>query len=264
MQTYTRINGFDMFYRDEGTGIPLLLIHGFPLTGDIWRPQVEALSPKARVIVPDLRGFGRSGVTEGASTMDVFAGDLKSLLDGLGVEKAVIAGISMGGYVAFAFYRLYASSVRALILLDTKPGADSEQGKAGRLELARSARNGEMERIADDWAGKLFDPSMVSTNPDVVREVRGAIYRSSPEGLANASLGMMERPDSTPMLKDIDCPCLIMVGGNDTITTPREAGSMAIGIKGARAEVIKGAGHLTCLEAPEQVNGLMTSFLSGL
>lgn len=261
---YKSINGFDMFYRDQGNGIPLVLIHGFPLTGDIWDPQVKALSTKSRVIVPDLRGFGKSGVTDGTYTMELYAQDLKKLLETIGINKAVLAGLSMGGYIAFAFRRLYPTAVRGLLLLDTRAGADSEEGKKGRLALAQRARNGEMDTIADEWAGRLFAPSTIKTRPDMVHTVREAIFHTSPEAIANASLGMMERPDSTSLLKDITCPVLIMVGDEDRLTPVEEARLMASQIKNARLEIIKGAGHLTCLEAPESVNEGMLKFLSEL
>ncbi len=263
-QAYKTINGFTLFYREQGKGIPLLLIHGFPLTGNIWDPQIDALSARARVIVPDLRGFGKSEVTEGTYFMELFAHDLKGLLDALGIEKAVLAGISMGGYIAFAFYRLFPSSVRALVLLDTKAGADSEEGKKGRMNLAQRARHGEMDTIADEWAGRLFAPSTLKTKPDVVRAVKDGVFRTSPETIANASLGMMERQDSTPLLGEIACPVLIIVGEEDMLAPVQEAKSMASQIKNARVEVVKGAGHLTCLEAPEAVNSTMLSFLSEL
>ena len=261
---YKRINGFDMFYRDQGNGIPLVFLHGFPLTGDIWDPQIKALSAKARVIVPDLRGFGKSGVTPGTYTMELYAQDLKKLLETIGINKAVLAGISMGGYIAFAFYRLFPSSVRALVLLDTKAGADSEEGKKGRITLAQRARSGEMDKIADEWAGRLFAPSTIKTRPEIVRTVRDGVLNTSPEAIANASLGMMERPDSTPLLGGIVCPVLIMVGEEDMLAPVEEAKAMAAKIKDARVEVIKGAGHLTCLEAPEAVNKGMLKFLSEL
>lgn len=261
-ETYSAANGFDMFYRDTGSGIPVLFIHGFPLTGDIWKYQIETLGTMARVIVPDLRGFGRSGITPGPFSMDLFARDMKGLLDELGIDKAVLAGISMGGYISFAFYRLFPARVRALVLLDTKAGADPEEGKKGRLDLARRARSGEMEAIADEWAQRLFAASTRETKPDVVLEVRNAIARSSPEAIAHASLAMMERPDSTPTLSDITCPVLIMTGEHDRLTPVEEAQAIAAKIKSSRLEVIRNAGHLSCLEAPEQVSRRMQEFLS--
>lgn len=261
---YADINGHNMFYREKGSGMPVLFIHGFPLTGNIWEPQMETLSAKVRVIVPDLRGFGKSGVTDGAYTMELYAKDLKKLLDTLGIEKAVLAGMSMGGYIAFTFYSMFPSIVRAMVLLDTRSGADSEEGKKGRLALAQRARNGEMNKIADEWAERLFAPSTIKTRSDVVHTVRDAVFHTSPEAIANASLGMMERPDSTSLLKDITCPVLIMVGEEDRLTPVEEAKLMASRIKNARLEIVKGAGHLTCLEAPEAVNKGILKFLSEL
>ncbi len=260
--THKKINGFSMFYRDQGGGVPVMLIHGFPLTGDIWDSQIENLSAKVRVIAPDLRGFGKSGITEGTYFMELFAHDLKELLDTLGIENAVFAGISMGGYITFTFYRMFPSYVKAMVLLDTRSGADSEQGKQGRINLAQRARNGEMDKIADEWTDKLFAPSTIKIRPDIVHTVRDGIYRTSPEAIANASLGMMERQDSTSLLHNIACPVLIIVGEKDILTPVEEAKTMAAKINGARVEVVKDAAHLTCLEAPEKVNSLMLSFLS--
>lgn len=261
---YKKINGFEMFYRDCGSGVPVLLIHGFPLTGDMWDRQIEVLGSKTRVIVPDLRGFGRSEATDGTYLMDLFAYDLKKLLDTLGIEKAVLAGISMGGYIALAFHRMFPSCVRALVLLDTKAGADSEAGKKDRLETARRARNGEMDKIADEWAEKLFASSSIMNMPEVVRHVRDRISRTSPETIAHASLGMMERFDSTPVLKDISCPVLIIVGEKDNLIPLEESKSMAAHIKNSTVEIVEGAGHLSCLEAPAKVNSLMLKFLSDI
>ena len=258
------MNGVDLFYCDLGSGTPVLFIHGFPLTGGIWNYQAEALRSRARVIVPDLRGFGRSAVTPGPYSMDLFAHDMKCLLDELGIGKAVLAGISMGGYISFAFYRLFPSRVQALVLLDTKAGADSEEGKKGRIELARRVRSGEIEKIADEWAQRLFAPQTIKTRSGLVSTVRDAIARSSPEAIANASLAMMERPDSTPLLSGISCPVLIMVGEEDRLTPVNETRLMASHIKDARLEVIKGAGHLACLEEPDQVNSIIMKFLSDI
>jgi len=259
---YKHINNFNMFYIEQGNGIPIVFIHGFPLSGKIWDFQTPVIESNARVIVPDLRGFGQSEFTDTEYSMELFASDIKALLDTMNIKQVVIAGISMGGYIAFAFYRLFPASVKAMILLDTRAGTDSEEGKKSRIDLARRAHNGEIEQIAEEWITKLLAPATIKSKSYVVNKLRNIITSTNPEIIARASLAMMKRQDSTTLLKDISCPVLIITGEHDRLTPIEEARAMAVSIKGARIEVIKDAGHLTCLEAPEQVNNLIMLFLS--
>lgn len=261
---YKYIKDFKMFYTEYGSGLPVVLIHGFPLSGKIWDFQIPVVGTRARAIAPDLRGFGQSEFTDTEYSMELFAYDIKTLLDTLNIKNAVLAGISMGGYIAFEFYRLFPASVKAMILLDTRAGTDSEEGKKARINLAMRARNGEIEQITEEWIDKLLASATIKSNKTIVERLRNIIGSTNPETIARVSLAMMKRRDSTMMLRDISCPVLILVGEQDKLTPVEESKAMASMINGARIEVIKEAGHLTCFEAPEQVNNSILSFLSEL
>src|SRR5690349_19280355 len=155
MKTIT-VNGIELAYRDEGTGEPLLLIHAFPLSGAVWERQIEGLSSERRVIAPDLRGFGATRLGQGAPSMDQYADDLAGLLDQLELEQVALGGLSMGGYIAFAFLRRHRERVRALILADTRVQADTEEGRQGREKSARLAEEQGPGAIADQMLPKLL------------------------------------------------------------------------------------------------------------
>lgn len=259
------INGFNMFYKEQGTNnVPVLFIHGFPLSSDIWDEQLNTLSNKTKVIAPDLRGFGKSEFTDVLYSMELFAYDLKSLLDSLNIKKVILAGLSMGGYIAFSFYRLFQTSVYAMMLIDTRAGADNEVGKKNRILLAQRARMGEKEKIVNEWVEKLLSSQTIKTKHDIVSKIRQIIFDTQSETIARVSLAMMERHDSTSLLKDITCPTLVMVGEEDKLTPVEEARLMASQIRNAKLEIIKHASHLTCIESPEQVNKALIKFLSDL
>lgn len=254
----TTINGIKIRYDDVGSGPALLLIHAFPLAGAMWRPQVEALQAAYRLIVPDLRGFGGSDAPPGPYTVEQQADDLAALLDRLGVQRAVICGLSMGGYIALAFMRRHAARARALVLADTRAGADSAEGKDGREENARLAERDGADAIADKMIPGLVAPAAGQELRDTLR---GLITANRPQGIAGALRGMAQRPDSTAGLRDIAVPTLVIVGEQDGLTPPAEAGQMVSAIAGSTIVVIPGVGHLSSLEAPEVFTNALRSFL---
>ncbi len=254
------INGVQIAYRDEGRGRPLLLIHAFPLSGAMWDRQVAALSRSYRLIVPDLRGFGASQIVPGTSSLDQYADDLAGLLDQLGLapQRVAIGGLSMGGYIAFAFLRRYRERVDALILADTRAPADSEEGRQGREKNARLAEEQGPGAIADQMLPKLLAPHA----SDALRaEVRRLIESNDRAGVAAALRAMAARPDSTPLLAVIDVPTLIIVGAEDGLTPPSDARAMHAAIGGSRLVEIERAGHLANLEAPEEFNAAVQGLL---
>jgi pimeloyl-ACP methyl ester carboxylesterase len=254
----TNINGIRVRYEDVGSGPALLLIHAFPLTGAMWRPQVEALQGQARLIVPDLRGFGGSDAPPGPYTMDQQADDLAALLDQVGVAQATLCGISMGGYIAMAFMRRHAARARALILADTKAGADSEEAKAGREANARLAESQGAAAIAD----KMIPGLVASQAGQGVRdELRAMILANTPGGIAGALRGMALRPDSTESLRAIAVPAVVIVGAEDGLTPPAEASAIGVAIAGSHVVTLPGAGHLSSLEAPEVFTTALRVFL---
>ncbi|NTV64250.1 MAG: alpha/beta fold hydrolase, partial [Oscillochloris sp.] len=204
----TNINGIRMRYDDVGQGPALLLLHAFPLSAAMWQPQVEALQDQFRLIVPDLRGFGGTDAPPGTYPMDEMADDLAALLDFLGIEQAALCGLSMGGYIAMAFLRHYPSRVRALILADTRAGADSDEARAAREANARLAESAGPTAIADKMIPGLVAPYATKAVRDTLRSL---ILANTPEGIAGALRGMAVRPDSTAGLCDMSVPTLVIV-----------------------------------------------------
>ncbi len=257
-----RIRGFEMAYDDTGGNrVPLLLIHGYPLDRTLWAAQGADLADLARVIVPDLRGFGESGMPGGAMTMDEYADDLRALLDALSIKNAVVGGLSMGGYIAFAFYRKYAHRVRALVLADTRPQPDSPEGKKGRDENAVIARTQGAAAIADRMLPKMLTPKTIAETPDLANATRAMMARQPVDGIVAALVAMRDRPDSTPTLAQVAVPTLVITGREDTLVPPKDAEMMQQAIQGARLVSIPNAAHLSNFEQPEAFSRAVMEFL---
>lgn len=259
-----QINGLTLAYTDEGKGMPVVFVHGFPLNRNMWAPQVQALSRQHRVITVDLRGHGESDAPLWRYTMEQFADDLTGVLDHLSIQQAVMAGLSMGGYILFAFYRKYANRVNALILSDTRAQPDTDEGRAGRFNMAQSAYTQGSGAIADVMLSKLLCPASLHTRPELVQQVRGMITAMTLGGMAGDLMGMADRPDSVPLLSTIACPTLIIVGELDLATPPSDAHLMSEQIPGAQLKIIPGAAHLPNLEQPEAFNDAVRSFLASM
>jgi len=258
----TDVRGMQIAYRDTGRSHSetLLLIHGFPLDHRMWAPQLAGLAGSVRVLGPDLRGHGRSELPAGPVSMDSHADDLAALLDKLEIERAYIAGMSMGGYVAFAFWRRHAARVRGIILVDTRAEPDGPQAGAGRdAAMGRVAEFG-MAAFADEMLPRLLAPGSL-TNARVVAAARAIMAGQPAEGMVAALGALRDRPDSRPTLETITAPVLVMAGEHDAITPPSDGAMMAAAIPGARFAVIPGAGHLSPLENPRRVNSLMRGFV---
>ena len=255
-------SGAKTHFQDTGNGKDVvLLLHAFPLHSGMWSRQIAALSPRFRVIAPDYPGLGKSTPRPEPSTMEFLAEQVLEVLGSAGVDRAIVAGLSMGGYLAFEIYRRRPGLFRGLALCDTKPGADTPEGAAGRETFARNALEKGLHWVADEMTPKLLKP-----HPDAaaVKEVRHLIGQGTPAGVAAAQRGMARRPDSTPTLAAITCPTLVVVGAEDTLTPPVEAGKMVAGIKGARLATIPGAGHLPNIENPAELDRVLLEFAAGL
>lgn len=260
----TKINGIELAYTDTGQGLPVVFLHAFPLSKAMWAPQVAGLATSCRVITVDLRGHGESEAPLWRYTIEGFADDINALLDHLDLHHVVLAGLSMGGYVCFAFYRRYADRVKALILADTRAAADSPEGKAGRYAMAQVAYTQGATAIADAMLPKLLGNTSLQTRPDLVQSVRHLIATTQVSGIAGDLMAMEARPDSVSLLSRISCPTLVLVGDEDVATPPSEARVIAEAVQGARLVTIAGAGHLTNLEQPEAFNRAVQSFLENL
>ena len=248
------LNGISIFYHDEGQGEPLLLIHGFPLSSELYQPQRAALSRRFRVITPDLRGMGRSDPLPGTHAIELYADDLVALLDHLGIGQAIVGGMSMGGYVLFALLRRYPDRVRGLILIDTKAAADTEEGRAGRFKMAEQARSDGATAIADAMLPKMLTEQTRNEQPELAEFVRNMMAATPVDGIVGALEALAGRPDSTPLLASIQVPTLIIVGSDDPITPPTVAQEMQQSIAGSQLVIIDGAAHAANLERPAAVN----------
>lgn len=259
---YASINGIRMAYYQRGAAnkTTLLLIHGFPLDHRLWDAQLRGLSAEVRVVAPDLRGHGKSGLTSGPLTMAQHADDLAALLDHLGIGRAIVAGLSMGGYVAFAFWRRHRERVQALALLDTRAEADSVAARAGRDAAATKARQAGAAAIADEMLPKLLAP-MNLANPKIAGAARQMMAEQPVAGIVAALAGLRDREDSRPTLPAIAVPVLVVVGEHDAVTPPADAHIMAAAIPDARQVTIPKAGHLSPMENPRAVNAALRSLI---
>jgi pimeloyl-ACP methyl ester carboxylesterase len=255
--------GIEIAYDDVGTGVPVVFLHGFPHHRGLWAPQLGALVDRARCLAPDLRGFGETTVAPPYS-MDVYADDLAGLLDAVHLERAVIAGLSMGGYVALAFWRRHRGRVRGLVLADTRPGADSDEGRRKRRDLIALARERGSDAIADAQIAGMVGKSTREKNPDVQEAVHRMLAAAPVPGVIGALEAMRDRGDSTDLLPTIDVPTVVIVGDEDVLTPPGEARAMHAAIRGSRLEVIAGAGHVSNFERPAAFNHVLSEYLAQL
>lgn len=255
-----RVNGITLAYDDRGAGLPIVFLHAFPLNRTMWASQIDALASQFRVVTIDLRGHGESDAPLWRYTLNQAADDVSGLLDQLAIRQAVFVGLSMGGYILFAFYRRYADRATGLVLADTRAQADTPEGKEGRFQMAQTAYKNGPSAVADIMIPKLLSPAAIRTRPELVQRVRMMIEGNQVSGIAGDLMAMAERPDSIPLLKQIDCPAQIIVGELDQATPPSDAELMADQIPGARLAVIPGAAHLANLEQPDAFNQIVRDF----
>jgi pimeloyl-ACP methyl ester carboxylesterase len=244
-------------YFDAGSGRALLLLHAFPLSADQWLPQLHRVPPGWRFIAPDLRGFrgvGPAFEDPGLAglTMDDYADDVLALMTHLDIQRAVVCGVSMGGYVAFAMRRRAPGRIAGLVLSNTRAAADSEAGREGRDKTIALARREGPTGIAREMVPKLLGETTRKDQPDLEDAVRRLILVNSTEGIVAALGAMKTRPDSTPLLAAIDCPTVVITGTEDAIIPATEAEAMHRAIPGSSLVVLPKVGHLSNLEAPAE------------
>jgi 3-oxoadipate enol-lactonase len=259
-----RVAGAELAGDVSGTGPALLLLHAFPLGLAMWDPQAAALADAHQVIRFDDRGFGGSPPGDGLLTMERIADDAAGILDRLGVPSAAVCGLSMGGYAAFALVRRHPERIRALVLADTRAGADSPETKATRAAQAEKVRREGARAVADAVLPKLLGATSHRERPELIARVRQIIEANPPRGITDALAGLAARADSTPTLREIRVPTLVVVGEEDPITPVSEAEALQRGIAGSRMAVIPRAGHLSSLENPDEFNRHVRSFLATL
>jgi pimeloyl-ACP methyl ester carboxylesterase len=258
-----QVNGVKLYYRESGSPeLPaLLLVHGFPLDSGIWEAQLEGLADRAHVIAPDLRGHGQSDVPPGPYTMDQYADDLAALLDSAGVKKAVVAGLSMGGYVTLAFWRRHPSQVAGLALIDSRAAADTSEGRMSRTEMMDRVAQGGSGILVDELLPRLLSPENL-TDERITGPLREVILRQPAQGMIGALGAMRDREDNTPALATITVPTIAVSGEHDMLIPPEVAVTMAKEIPDARSVLIVNAGHMTPMENPAELNMALGELLS--
>jgi pimeloyl-ACP methyl ester carboxylesterase len=243
-----------------------VLVHAFPLGAGMWEKQIGAIPAAWRLITPDLRGFGGSTDPEisGSPSMDEYAADVIDLLGELGVTRAVVGGVSMGGYVTFAVLRLAPERVEAVVLANTRAGADTPQGRANRRNMLALLDREGPAGVARDLMPSLLGRTTRETNTGAESTVRRLIKQHSHAAIRGAIVRMMNRPDAMPLLQALRLPTLIIAGDEDELTPAEESHRMADAVRGATLVVIPSAGHLSNLEQPDAFNRALTGFLNTL
>lgn len=256
----------DIHYEDTGgTGPAIVLLHGFPFAAAVWQPQLEALTAAGwRAIAPDFRGHGKTPAGDGLFTMELYADDVLALLDRLKLEKAVVCGLSMGGYVALRLAEKAPARVRALALCDTRSEADGNPAKQLRAGAMKVVADKGVAFFADEFVKNLFSPPTLAGGRPCVGRVKDIMKANPALGVRGALLALAARPDATEFLPKIAVPTLVLVGEEDKLTPPALSEAMAKAIPGARLSVIPKAGHLSSLEEPEAFNADLLSFLNEL
>lgn len=251
----------EIFYESMGSGAPVVLLHPFPANHEFWHPVSQVLACRYRLILPDLRGHGESGVGDGPARMEKHAEDIARILDHAEVGRAPFVGVSIGGYIFFEFWRRYRGRIAAVVLCNTKAPADSPQGKASRLQAANDVLERGTEAFFESMIPRLLGKTTRETRPDLVDSALGLMRKMSPEDVAQVQRGMAERQDSVPILKTINVPTLLLTGDEDILTGPPEADLMHKSIAGSDMKVVLRAGHFSPWEQPEEVGRILRQFL---
>jgi pimeloyl-ACP methyl ester carboxylesterase len=254
----------EIAYSVSGKGAPLVLLHPFPVNSHFWSRMAVRLESRYRLLKPDLRGHGDSGVGEGPITMAKHAADVARLLDIEHVSRAAFVGVSIGGYILFEFWRRYRDRVAALALCDTRASADTAEGRANRLKSAEDVERHGPAPFIENMVPKLLGETTRRNRPDLVEEARSMMRRMSVQGIVQLQRGMAERPDSMPTLPSVDGPVLVLVGAEDTLTPPADAEVMHAGIRGSQFNVVAAAGHFAPFEQPEECARILRNFLDPL
>ncbi len=259
MPTFTGRSSLSLGYTDQGHGPAVAFLHPFPLDSRAWASQVALLAPEHRVVTVDFPGFGTSGPPVPDLTLGSVAASVAALLRELGIFKASVVGLSMGGYIALELAAQEPTLPSRLVLADTRAGTDSKEGAAGRERFAARAEKDGVGWIADEMLPKLLRHA---PDPDVARQVASLIARATPAGVAAAQRAMARRADHGATLEGLRIPVLVLVGGEDVLTPPEESVRMVERLSRGRLEVLPGAGHLSNLEEPELFNRALVSFIT--
>jgi len=254
----------EISYEVRGSGPSVVLLHPFPANHHFWDDCAPFLEHRYKLVLPDIRGHGDSPPGEGPATMERHARDLARLCDELRIDKAVFAGVSIGGYILFEFWRQSRERVTALVLANTRATADTVEGRANREKANQEVEQRGPVLFIDSMLPKLLGKTTLSTKPDRVEAAREMMSKMSVRGIVALQQGMAARPDSVATLKTIDVPALIICGEEDALIPVTEAHLMQQHIPGSRLETVPRAGHYTAFEQPEYCGRLLRGFLDSL
>lgn len=249
-------------FEEYGQGKPIVLLHAFPLSRKMWKPQTDSLvSANCRVILPDFAGFGETSLTSDVSTMEDLANSVAELLDSLQIDKAIIGGLSMGGYVTLNLYRLHPEKFSAMILADTSSFADTDEKREGRFKLIKETESKGMQAIIDGMLPNLTADYTKSNNPQLIEQLEKDFLQTDPNGAIAALRGMAQRSDHTEMLKNVTVPTLLIFGEEDKVTNLEGAKKLESEIPDAQLVVIEKIGHYSNLEDSESFNKALIDFV---
>lgn len=260
---YIKVNNVRVCYNDSGdSAIPILFIHGFPFNKDTWQPQVEFLRERHRVITYDVRGFGKSELGDDDASIVQYADDLIGLMDALEIPKAIVCGLSMGGYILMNAVHRYPERFEGLILADTQCNADTPEAKEKRYQSIEKINTDGTEEYADASVKNLFCKKTLDTNTELVDKIRSVITSTPPESITSTLSALATRNDACVFLKEISNFTLIICGKEDSITPPAKAEFLNTSIKNSSVVIIENAGHLSNLENPDDFNHAMGKFIT--
>jgi 3-oxoadipate enol-lactonase len=257
-------DGAEICFEVSGAGAPVVLLHPFPVNREFWLPVAQFLSTRYRLIMPDLRGHGDSSLGDGSATMSKHAADVARVMTAAGVDRAPLIGVSIGGYVIFEFWRQFRDRASALVLCNTKAGADTPEARTGRFQAADDVLQRGTELFFEGMLQKVFGETTRHSRPDLVEGALRMMRKMSPENVAGVQRGMAERPDSIPAARTINVPTMLITGDEDTLTGVPEAEVLKQSIRGSQMKVVAKAGHYAAWEQPEEVGKLLRQFLDSI
>ncbi len=258
----TRVNNFDLSYDDLGEGaVPVIFLHGFPFSKSMWQAQLDFLKSSNRVIACDIRGFGNSKDEESVMSMDLFGDDLIQFMDKLNIDKAVVCGLSMGGYIALNVCKRYADRLQALILCDTQCIADTPEGKEKRLKLIDDIAMNGTGNFTEGFIKNVFHKDSLTEKKEIVEELRNVILSNSKQIIMMGLKALAERSETCSSLSEVKIPTLIICGREDQVTTLAQSEFMNQKIEGSILRIIDDAGHVSNLEQADEFNKHLHDFL---
>ena len=260
------VDGIGIEYTVQGprAGIPIVLIHGFPFSKEMWKPQTDVLARDSYVVTYDVRGHGKSDVGDGQYSLELFVDDFFALLDHLKITHVVAVGLSMGGYIALRAIEREPGRFRGLVLCDTKSEADNNDGKVRRMAQIKSIKSQGLKSVVDGFLSSIFYEKTFENNPQAVEAIRATILSTDPLAVCGTALALAARTDTTSTLYTISVPTLILVGRHDVLAPPSAANAMKAKIPDAGLHLINNAGHISNLENPREFNSYLLEYLKKL